>query len=66
MRPAKDAAPTKRWEDAVCTTRTSWPAFVASRTSSSALYAAMPPETPSRRRAMRLAGVAGRAAYRYW
>jgi len=32
--------------------RTAWPAAVARRTSSSALYAAMPPLTPSRMRAM--------------
>ena len=50
---AKDAAPTNRCAVGVWITRTAWPAFVARRTSSSALYAAMPPLTPRRRRAMR-------------
>jgi hypothetical protein len=35
--PANDAAPTKRWAAGVCTTRTAWPALMASRVSSSAL-----------------------------
>ena len=35
--PAKDAGPTKRVDASVCTTRTLWPAFRASRVNSSAL-----------------------------
>ena len=49
---SKDAAPTNRRLAGVCTTRTACPAPVARRTSSSALYAAMPPLTPSRIRDM--------------
>ena len=60
--------PTKRRLAGVCTTRTACPAAVARRTSSSALYAAMPPLTPSRIRDMttgcrappRLASAGGR------
>ena len=46
------AGPTKRVEASVWRTRTAWPARIASRTSSTVLYAAIPPLTPSRIRAM--------------
>src|SRR5690349_23459243 len=46
--PSKVAAPTKRVAAGVCTTRTEWPALAASRASSTALYAEMPPVTPRR------------------
>jgi hypothetical protein len=49
---SKVARPTNFRLVGVCTTRTECPAPVASRTSSTALYAAIPPETPSRMRAM--------------
>ncbi len=49
---SNDAAPTNRLLAGVCTTLTACPAPVARRTSSSALYAAMPPLTPSRIRDM--------------
>src|SRR5215217_7570379 len=54
--PANDAAPTKRAAFGVWTTRTAWPALIASRVSSSALYAAIPPVTPIRMRAMARCG----------
>src|SRR5688572_29380513 len=50
--PSKVAAPTNCCAAGVCTTRTACPARVASRTSSTALYAAIPPDTPSRIRAI--------------
>src|SRR6478672_7745754 len=50
--PSNDAGPTNRVAPSVISTRTPWPAFVARRTSSSALYAEIPPVTPSRMRAI--------------
>ncbi len=52
LRAANEAVPTKRRLVGVCTTRTAWPAPVARRTNSSALYAAIPPLTPSSMRDM--------------
>ena len=49
--PSNVARPTKFRLAGVWMTRTEWPAPVASRTSSTALYAAIPPLTPSRIRA---------------
>src|SRR3954449_5397110 len=49
--PSKVALPTKWRLEGVWITRTAWPAPVARRTSSTALYAAIPPETPRRMRA---------------
>ena len=60
---ANDGAPTKRCAAGVWTTRTACPPFVARRTTSSALYAAIPPVTPRRMRAT--AGLPN-LAYRYW
>src|SRR5690349_17233068 len=48
--PSNVAAPTNIWDAGVWTTRTAWPALVARRTNSTALYAAIPPETPRRMR----------------
>ena len=49
--PSNVARPTNSRLAGVWITRTEWPAAVASRTSSTALYAAIPPLTPSRIRA---------------
>jgi hypothetical protein len=49
--PSNVARPTNRRLAGVWITRTEWPAFAASLTSSTALYAAIPPLTPSRIRA---------------
>ena len=45
-------SPTKRRASRVGTTRTLWPASLSSRSSSQALYAAMPAPTPRMTRAM--------------
>src|SRR5690606_5896274 len=52
------AAPTNRSAAAVGTTVTRWPASVSSRSSSAALYAAIPPATPRSTRATRDRGLA--------
>src|SRR5262249_28317089 len=61
---SKVAAPTNRSAASVGTTVTWWPASASSRTSSAALYAAMPPATPSSTSATRSAfgGLAGQQA----
>ena len=53
---AQVAAPTKRSADPVGTTRTAWPLSVSRRSSSAALYAAMPPLTPRTTRGRRQTG----------
>src|SRR6266542_4363574 len=50
--PSKVARPTNSSEARVCRTRTACPDLVASRASSTALYAEMPPLAPSRIRAI--------------
>ena len=52
MIPSKVARPTNSRLARVCTTRTEWPALIASRVSSTALYAEIPPVTPRRILAM--------------
>src|SRR5215204_4848411 len=56
--PANEAVPTNRVDASVWITRTAWPALIARRASSSALYAAIPPLTPSRRRATAVSSAA--------
>src|SRR5690242_1634004 len=50
--PSNVARPTNSSDARVWSTRTAWPALVARRTNSTALYAEMPPLTPSRMRAI--------------